>query len=240
LIPDMQTPTHVPEQPEPNYHFVMVAGWHPGGPSAAPQAKGRTLPAGWWCCDGDNFAGGDVLQFYEDGVLAAARPCAAMAVYARVAMGSGAGSGGGAGMTVPTGWKDEGMTLTAPDGVPVVLGFREYILTHGWDPDDWPLAPERHLERLEPGDPTTGAGQRQDFRMSALGWTPARGVYRIWVGRDLAALEAQLAERDKRIADLEAKLASAGSGSGGPPASDAAEKALAAIHALAAALGQAA
>ncbi len=236
MIPDMQTPVHVQEQLEPNYHFVMVAGWHPGGPSAAPQAKGRVLPPGWWCCDGDNFADGDVLQFYEDGVLAAARPCAAMAVYARAVIGTG----GGAGMVVPTGWTDDGMTLSATNGVPVTLGFREYILTHDWNPDDWPLAPERHLESLEPGDPTAGAGQRQDFRMSALGWTQARGVYRIWVGRDLAALEAQLAERDKRIAELEAKLASTGGGSGSPPASDAAEKALAAIHALAAALGKAA
>jgi hypothetical protein len=222
-----------------HYHFVMVAGWHPGGPSAAPQAKGRVLPAGWWCCDGDNFASGDVAQFYEDGVLAAARQCTAMAVHSRVVTGT-TGSGGGTGMTVPTGWKDDGATLVAPNGVAMKLGFRAYVLAHDWNPDDWPLAAERHLESIEPGDPSVGAGQRQDFRMSALGWNTAHGVYRIWVGRDLAALEAQLADRDKQIAELQAKLASASGGSGSPPASDAAQKALDAIHALAAALGQAA
>jgi hypothetical protein len=63
----------------------MVAGWHPGGASRV--AGARELPAGWWCCDGDNFVAGDVLQFYDEGTLAAARPVAAMAVSARVQMG---------------------------------------------------------------------------------------------------------------------------------------------------------
>jgi hypothetical protein len=217
-----------------HYHFVMVAGWHPGGSSAVPQAKGRTLPPGWWCCDGDNFAGGDVMQFYEDGVLAAARPCAAMAVYSRVASGTtgATGTGGATEMTVPAGWKDDGTALVAPNGITVIRGFRDYVLNHDWNPDDWPLAPERHLESLEPGDPTAGAGQRQDFRMTSLGWNAARGVYRIWVGRDLVALAAQVAE-------LQAKLAAAPAG-GSASDADAAAKALAAIHALAAALGKAA
>jgi hypothetical protein len=217
-----------------HYHFVMVAGWHPGGPTSVAQAKGRVLSPGWWCCDGDNFAGGDVMQFYADSVLAAARPCAAMAVYARV----GNGSGGGTTMAVPTDWKDDGTTLTAPNGVLVTLGFRGYVLGHDWDANDWPLAAERHTDSIEPGDPSAGAGQRQDFRMTSLGWNSAHGVYRVWVGRDLAALETQLADRDKRIADLEAKLAGGSSGSSGSPASDAATKALDAIHALAAALAK--
>jgi hypothetical protein len=158
-----------------------------------------------------------------------------MAVYAR----EGNATGGGTTKAVPTGCKDDGTTKTAPNGVPVTLGFRGYVLGHDWDANDWPLAAERHLESIEPGDPGAGAGQRQDFRMTSLGWNSARGVYRIWVGRDLAALEVQLADRDKRIADLEAQLASGASGPGGSPASDAAAKALDAIHALAAALAKA-
>jgi hypothetical protein len=135
-------------------------------------------------------------------------------------------------MTIPTGWKDDGTTLVAPNGTPVILGFRDYVLNHAWNPDDWPLAPERHLESLEPGDPTAGAGQRQDFRMSSLGWNQAHGVYRIWVGRDLVALAAQVAELQTKLAAIPA---------GGPASdADAAAKALAAIHALAAALGKAA
>ncbi|MGO8949733.1 MAG: hypothetical protein ACLQUY_19185, partial [Ktedonobacterales bacterium] len=46
----------------------------------------RSLPAGWWCSDGDNFVKGNVLQFYPDSVILSARPCAALAVYARVSI----------------------------------------------------------------------------------------------------------------------------------------------------------
>lgn len=197
-----------------HYHFVMVAGWHAGGYSALAR---RSLSAGWWCCDGDNFARGDVLQFYPDATLAAAQPCAAMAVYGRVRMGGT--------NVIPTGWSDDGTTLTAPNGVVVVQGFRDVVLAQAWDADNWPLAPERGLASVEPGNPAIGAGTRQEFRKGALGWTAARGAYQIWIGQDVLPLSA-------RVADLEARLEAA---LGAPP-SAAAEKALAAIHALAAAL----
>jgi hypothetical protein len=63
------------------YHFIVLMGWHPGG--HCPRMN-HELPPGWWCSDGDNYAKGNVLQFYPDSVLLAARPCAALAVYARV------------------------------------------------------------------------------------------------------------------------------------------------------------
>lgn len=72
------------------YHFIVVCGWHPGGHAAR---AGRDLPPGWWCADGDNFAAGDVLQFYPDTVLAAAQPCAALAIAARTTGGVRGGSG---------------------------------------------------------------------------------------------------------------------------------------------------
>lgn len=42
-------------------------------------------------------------------------------------------------MTIPSGWRDDGRTLTAPNGVPVVRGFRDWILAHGWDAGNVPM-----------------------------------------------------------------------------------------------------
>jgi hypothetical protein len=107
-----------------HYHFVLVAGWHPGGWSAR---AGRALPAGWWCADGDNFTTGDVLQFYPDGVVAAARPCAAMAIYARVA------SARGGGMTMWT--RDSGGAKDSA-GHQVGAGMAGMIFASGWQDAD--------------------------------------------------------------------------------------------------------
>ncbi len=85
------------------YHFITVVARHPGGPSAY---AGRDLPAGYWCLDGDNLAGGndrstgfraaDVPQLYPDGVLAAAQPCGAFAVVRAAAASAGGGTVAGA------------------------------------------------------------------------------------------------------------------------------------------------
>jgi len=154
-----------------HYHFLMVAGWHPGGASRV--AGGRTLPAGWWCCDGDNFALGDVLQFYDEATLAAARPVAAMAVYPRVRMGGT--------KVIPAGWTDDGATLSAPNKISVVKGFRDFILAQAWDAEDLPLAPEYTSASIELGNPAIGAGRgrisargawagRRRWRYIASGW----------------------------------------------------------------------
>lgn len=47
-------------------------------------------------------------------------------------------------MSVPAGWKDDGTTLTAPNGHTVVHGFRQYILNYptGWHADNVPMAQE--------------------------------------------------------------------------------------------------
>jgi|GEM_PF-1335452 hypothetical protein len=179
------------------YHFVLIVGWHPGGHS--PRMN-RDLPPGWWCSDGDNFAQGNVLQFYPDAVLAAARPCAAMAVYARVRMpapdGSGATEAG-----VPQGWRDDGKTLTAPNGHRVVLGFRAHVLAaKDWPPDDVPLEEERHVEHIEWQHPALGGGSRQLFLRTALCWSPAQGVREIPLGAELLAVETELATMEKQLA----------------------------------------
>lgn len=96
--------------------------------------------------------------------------------------------------TVPTGWKDDGTVLTAPNGVKVVRGFRTYVLANKWNTDNWPQAPEYTSSSVEPGNPSIGAGSRQDFRWSSLGWTSAKNVYGIWLGQDFVTLTKQLAD----------------------------------------------
>jgi hypothetical protein len=110
---------------------------------------------------------------------------------------------------IPANWHDDTATgtLTAPNGIPIVKGFRDWILTHPWNAEDWPLAPEAGTPSVEPGNPSIGAGTRQDFRMTSLGWTTTRGVYRIWTGQDLRALESELAATQAQLANLQSQLA---------------------------------
>ena len=102
-------------------------------------------------------------------------------------------------MGIPEGWHDNGATLVAPNGVAVVRGFREWILAHPWDAMNYPLAVERTLPSIEPGNPSIGAGSRQDFRMTSLGWTTSKNVYVIWVGQDIVALQTQVAKLEAQL-----------------------------------------
>lgn len=95
---------------------------------------------------------------------------------------------GGLTMGVPTGWKDANGVLTAPNNIPVVMGFRDYILNNTWDATDWPLEPEHGQNPLEKSNPGLGNGSQQVFRYSMLGYTPDRGVFREWIGQELLAL----------------------------------------------------
>ena len=111
-------------------------------------------------------------------------------------------------MAVPEGWKDDGKTLVAPNGIPVVQGFREYVLAQNWDAHNWPVAPEQVVTSgsIEPGNASIGPGSRQDFRVTSLGWTEARNVYVIYVGQDVQALTHQLAAANAHVAQLEAQV----------------------------------
>jgi N-acetylmuramoyl-L-alanine amidase len=95
---------------------------------------------------------------------------------------------GGTTMGVPAGWKDDGTTLTAPNGMPVVRGFREYILSNPWDSSNIPLVAEHGMTLLEVGNPSIGAGTSRAFRMTVLEWTPDRGVFEMWVDQEILAL----------------------------------------------------
>lgn len=97
------------------------------------------------------------------------------------------------GTMIPTNWKDDGKTLIAPNGVSVVSGFREYILTHAWDPENYPLEHEQGANPVEVSNPTLGTGTRQTFRMGVLEWTAERGVFLGWVGQELLKVREELA-----------------------------------------------
>jgi hypothetical protein len=105
---------------------------------------------------------------------------------------------------------DDGKALVAPNGVPVVRGFRDYIMARTWAADDWPLAAEQVIVSgsIEPGNAAIGPGSRQDFRLTSLGWTQAKNVYVIYVGQDIRALEQQLAAANAHVAQLEVQIAS--------------------------------
>lgn len=100
----------------------------------------------------------------------------------------------GSSSMIPIGWKDNPQTgiLTAPNGVPIVKGFREYILQHGWDANNWPLVPEQASTPLEMSNPGLGGGTRQIFRWKMLEWTQDRGVFEAWVGQELLATQMAL------------------------------------------------
>src|SRR5229473_6039167 len=89
------------------------------------------------------------------------------------------------GSMIPTGWKDDGHTLTAPNGVGVRLGFRIYVLSHNWDAGNVPLAPEQGVSLLEASNPGLGGGDQQIFRWTMLGYSAQRGVFMEWLGVEL-------------------------------------------------------
>jgi hypothetical protein len=179
------------------YHFICIVG---------------ICSQGYYVMDGDNADIEAHLVLYSWTTLEAAVPCGLLVLKmqeAPVATPVPATKG------VPTGWKDDGTNLVAPNGVAVVKGFRDWVLAHPWDAKNTPMAVEQHISgrSIEPGNPAVGPGARQDFRFCSLGWTQAWNVYVIAVGQDLVAVEksldaanAALASAQTLIAQLQAKL----------------------------------
>jgi hypothetical protein len=91
-------------------------------------------------------------------------------------------------MAIPTGWTDNNSTLTAPNGIKVVLGFRDYILSHPWDAGNIPLETEYHASPVLLHNAGIGDGQRQVFRDGMLWYTAAKGV--VWEPYDGLELDA--------------------------------------------------
>lgn len=111
-------------------------------------------------------------------------------------------------MGTPTGWKDDGTTLTAPNGVGITLGFRNYILAYpgGWHSGDTPLAPEFHADPLEYSDPSLGAGQKLCTKQHTLEWTPARGVFEAYQGQEVYALLQMFLSAVSNLSGVQAQL----------------------------------
>lgn len=109
---------------------------------------------------------------------------------------------------IPTGWLDDGTTLTAPNGHRVVLGFRRYVLTQSWQADDLPLQEENGRSPLEVSNPSLGSGTQQIFTRTMLEWTPKRGVFVAGMGAELLQARADLAALQKQLASLQASASS--------------------------------
>lgn len=109
-------------------------------------------------------------------------------------------------MMAPAGWSDDGVTLTAPNGVPVVGDFREWVLTHAWESQNWPLTAARQMDAVEWGYPSSGPGTRQDFRTVSLGQPTGQDVYQIWIGQDILALAQQLSDCKSQISQMMQEL----------------------------------
>lgn len=175
------------------YHFICVVGIDPDG---------------YWCNDGDNSAISSHLVLYPWSEIQQARPCGILILNMQEAPVATAP----AASNVPTGWKDSANgdaknfdgVLTAPNGVVVIKGFRQWVLTHSWVANNTPMAVEAHIGTgsIEPGNASIGPGARQDFRFCSLGWTEKGSTYEIAVGQDIVALEKSLATALALVDDL--------------------------------------
>jgi hypothetical protein len=163
------------DEPGVRYHFITCLGWD------AAAGVGRFA-------DGDNAAAkGGSLNQYDAAQLAAAKICGVLEITTPVKGWSEVG--------VPAGWTDDSVTgtLTAPNWNVVVKGFRDWVLTHGWNPADEPEGPESYANPVEYSNPASGAGSIQAFRLSGqICWTQAKGVYMAVPGAEIFALRTAL------------------------------------------------
>lgn len=108
-------------------------------------------------------------------------------------------------MGVPNGWNDNAQTgvLTAPNGITVVRGFRDYILANNWDANNLPLQVEQPMNPLELSNPGLGGGTQQVFRWTVLEWNADRGVFVSWVGQEVLATRKALHDAYAQIATLQ-------------------------------------
>jgi GH25 family lysozyme M1 (1,4-beta-N-acetylmuramidase) len=159
---------------------------------------------------------------------------------------------GGNTMGVPTGWHDDGVTLTAPNGNKFVAGFRAHVLAHSpqWSGGDLPLENEHHVPVFEYSNPTwnPGGGQQQISHEHMLAYTPTAGVGEEVMGGELfyyrskaddlavqiTTLEASLMKETNQVIADEAEIAAlkAAGGSISPEEQTAINNAVAALQAL--------
>lgn len=95
---------------------------------------------------------------------------------------------GGGSMQIPNGWRDDGHILTAPNGIQVTDGFRQWVLTHNWSADNLPRLGALPMNPVEQGNPALGGGTVQPFNRTILVWTSQSGVYEMFCGKEWIAL----------------------------------------------------
>lgn len=193
------------DEPGVHYHFNACLGWDP--------EAGIGVFA-----DGDNEAvrqgrsGAAGLVRYTLADLEAARVCGLLVI--ERALGAAPMA-----LAVPDGWTDDGSTLKGPNGVPVVRGFREYLLHRPttWPEWNWPLSPETAVDQLELGNPALGGGMQQFFRGAVLEWRPENaakdvgpvGVFEMRTGQEIiaarGALSAAATQRHSDAATISAQ-----------------------------------
>jgi hypothetical protein len=190
-------------------HFWMAAEYHPGGMSAR---AGRVLPEGIFTADGDSDVNNPVvggkrtrrvadhhLTFAALETLKEANPVSIIRIYPKVPFGPVYATPSG----LP-GWRDtaggdpdQDGELLAPSGLKVVRGFRAYVLREAragrWDAHNSPIENERAVSQVEQWNTAHGAGSVQTFHDCRLCYTPASGVYRMWLGDEALYLEHLLA-----------------------------------------------
>lgn len=112
----------------------------------------------------------------------------------------------GGNMNVPNGWSDDGHTLKATDGTPVILGFRDHVLNSNWDPANIPLEAEHHDIILEQSNTALGDGQSQMFRKTRMEFNKKMGVFEGWLGQELLWYQKQYQALLAKVADLQQQL----------------------------------
>ena len=123
--------------------------------------------------------------------------------------GGSISSGGivGATVGVPARWRDDGTTLTAPNGHKVVQGFRERVLA-GWDPQNVPLEEEHGQTPLEEYfQQEDNHGTQQIFNYSVLCFNHTRGVYVMGIGNEFLGTRNKVKQLSNQITQLENQIA---------------------------------
>ena len=112
-------------------------------------------------------------------------------------------------MGVPSGWRDDGTTLTAPNGKVIVKGFRDWVLAHAWDKNNVPEANEQSFSQVVLSNPVHGAGTVQFFRDCQLAWTQQENVWAVYTGNEAMYLRAQHDSLSAQVTALQTQLANA-------------------------------
>lgn len=100
--------------------------------------------------------------------------------------------GGSSMNTVPTGWKDNGSVLTAPNSVVVTGDYRNYVLSHSWDANNYPLQAMQARTTLELSNTGLGAGTWQPFRWTVLEQPQSKQVIMMWAGQELLTTRSRM------------------------------------------------